>query len=208
MGDVTRTRQGPGAVAYDDVNELIATATRLMQKDAAPDTLTPDDLRRIGEELDIPARYVDQALEALARRREEQAREAQARERLSRLRRARLKQGAWAGVALAGVLAVSGLVVRNGLTTTLAEVAQKRSQVRNVLERRETLHARLDQLTPGLNRDAEVAGADNRVAVEQRRYDERAAAYNASAASFPTSWVVRLSGLPASLPLSSEVSSW
>ncbi|NRD54420.1 hypothetical protein [Corallococcus exiguus] len=111
-------------------------------------------------------------------------------------------------MALAGVLAVSGLVVRNGLTTTLAEVAQKRSQVRNVVERRETLHARLDQLTPGLNRDAEVAGADNRVAVEQRRYDERAAAYNASAASFPTSWVVRLSGLPPSLPLSSEVSSW
>ncbi|QAT87878.1 hypothetical protein EJ065_6349 [Corallococcus coralloides] len=31
MGDVTRTRQGPGAVAHDDVNELIATATRLMQ---------------------------------------------------------------------------------------------------------------------------------------------------------------------------------
>ena len=205
MGDVTRTRQAPGSVAYDDVNELIATATRLMQKDAAPDTLTPEDLRRIGEELDIPARYVDQALEALARRRDD---EAQARERRSLLRRARLRQGAWAGVVLAGVLAVPGLIVRNGLTAQLAEVAQKRAQVRNVVERREALHARLDQLTPGLNRDAEVAGSDNRVAVERRRYDERAAEYNASAASFPTSWVVRLSGLPPVLPLSSEVSSW
>ncbi|MGE6758180.1 LemA family protein [Corallococcus interemptor] len=205
MGDGTRTRQAPGAVAYDDVNELIATATRLMQKDAAPDTLTPEDLRRIGEELDIPARYVDQALEALARRREDEAR---ARERRSLLRRARLRQGALAGVVLVGVLAVPGLIVRNGLTTQLAEVARKRAQVRNVVERREALHARLDQLTPGLNRDAEVAGADNRVAVERRRYDERAAEYNASAASFPTSWVVRLSGLPPVLPLSPEVSSW
>ncbi|RKH60232.1 hypothetical protein D7X55_36515 [Corallococcus sp. AB049A] len=205
MGDVTRTRQSPGSVAYDDVNELIATATRLMQKDAAPDTLTPEDLRRIGEELDIPARYVDQALEALARRREDEAR---ARERRSLLLRARLRRGALAGVVLVGVLAVPGLIVRNGLTTRLAEVAQKRAQVRNVVERREALHARLEQLTPGLNRDAEVAGADNRVAVERRRYDERAAEYNASAASFPTSWVVRLSGLPPVLPLSPEVSSW
>ncbi|RKH47373.1 hypothetical protein D7Y23_22065 [Corallococcus sp. AB050B] len=205
MGDVTRTRQSPGSVAYDDVNELIATATRLMQKDAAPDTLTPEDLRRIGEELDIPARYVDQALEALARRRED---EAKARERRSLLLRARLRRGALAGVVLVGVLAVPGLIVRNGLTTRLAEVAQKRAQVRNVVERREALHARLEQLTPGLNRDAEVAGADNRVAVERRRYDERAAEYNASAASFPTSWVVRLSGLPPVLPLSPEVSSW
>jgi hypothetical protein len=208
MGESTRTRQASETIAYDDVNELIATATRLMQKDAAPETLTPDDLRRIGEELDIPARYVDQALEALARRREEQAREAQARERLARQRRARLRQTAWVGVAVAAVVAGSGLMVRNGLTSTLADVARQRAQVRNVVERRESLRARVDMLTPGPSRDAELAGADNRVAVEQRRYDERAADYNASAASFPTTWVVRLGGLPSSVPLSSEVSSW
>ncbi|NBD13891.1 MULTISPECIES: LemA family protein [Corallococcus] len=208
MSTASRDGAPPRAVAYDDVNELIATATRLMQKDAAPDTLTPDDVRRIGEELDIPARYVDQALEALAKRREAQAREALARERLSRQRRARLRKGAWVGAAVVGLMAVSGLVVRNGLTSTLSDVARQRAQVRNVVDRRESLRARLGLLTPGLERDAELSGADNRVAVEQRRYDERAAGYNASAASFPTNWVVRLSGLPPVLPLSSEVSTW
>ncbi|RKH32503.1 hypothetical protein D7Y13_18805 [Corallococcus praedator] len=209
MSTTTRTGGGPPKdVAYDDVNELIATATRLMQKDAAPDTLTPDDVRKIGEELDIPARYVDQALEALARRREEQAREAQAKERLARLRRVKARRAAWVGAAVVGVLAVSGLVMRNGLTSTLADVARQRAQVRNVVERRESLRARQDTLTPGLARDAELSGADNRVAIEQRRYDERAADYNASATSFPTGWVVRLTGLPPVLPLSSEVSTW
>lgn len=209
MSTSQRTQGAPPThVAYDDVNELIATATRLMQKDAAPETLTAEDLRRIGAELDIPARYVDQALEALALRREEQVQAARAREERSRLRSVKLRQGAWVGAALMGLLAVSGLVVRNGLTSSLSEVARQRAQVRNVLERREVLRARQDSLTPGPERDAELSGADNRVSLEQRRYDERAAGYNASAASFPSGWVGRLSGLPSALPLSSEISTW
>ncbi|AKF85485.1 hypothetical protein MFUL124B02_13115 [Myxococcus fulvus 124B02] len=195
-------------VAYDDVNELIATATRLMQKDTAPETLTAEDLRRIGAELDIPARYVDQALEALARRREAQALEARAREEHARKRARRLRRGAWVGAALLGFMAVWGLVVRNGLTSSMADVARQRAQVRNVLERRESLRARLHSLTPGPERDAELSGADNRVSVEIRRYDERAASFNAAVTSFPSGWIGRLSGLPASLPLSSEVSTW
>ncbi|MFY1832286.1 hypothetical protein ACN47A_40695 [Myxococcus fulvus] len=195
-------------VASDDVNELIATATRLMQKDTAPETLTAEDLRRIGAELDIPARYVDQALDALARRREAQVLEARARAERARQRALRLRRGAWVGAALLGLLAVSGLVVRNDLTSTMAEAARQRAQVRNVLERRESLRARQHTLTPGPERDAELSGADNRVSVETRRYDERAATFNAAIASFPAGWIGRLSGLPASLPLSSEVSTW
>ncbi|MFY2562939.1 hypothetical protein ACN469_35425 [Corallococcus terminator] len=209
MSTSQRTQGAPPThVAYDDVNELIATATRLMQKDAAPETLTAEDLRRIGAELDIPARYVDQALETLARRREEQVQEARAREEQARLRSVRLRRGAWVGAAFMGLLAMSGLVVRNGLTSSLSEVARQRAQVRNVLERREALRARQDTVTPGPERDAELSGADNRVSLEMRRYDERAANFNASIASFPTGWVGRLSGLPSVLPLSSELSTW
>jgi hypothetical protein len=61
---------------------------------------------------------------------------------------------------------------------------------------------------PGPERDAQLSGADNRVAVETHRYDLAATGYNASASSFPQSLVVRLTGLPPSVPLSSEVKSW
>lgn len=208
MSTSSQTRSPPGPIAYEDVDDLIHTATRLMQKDAAPETLTADDLKQIGAELDIPARYIDRALEALTQRRLEQERERQERERERQARLARLRRSAWVAAGVAGVLALSGLFVRNGLNSTLADVARQRAQVRNVVERRERVQQRYGSATPGPERDAELSGADNRVSVEQRRYDEAAAGYNASATSFPSVLVVRLTGLPPSVPLSSEVTSW
>jgi hypothetical protein len=208
MSTSSQQRPPGGQVAYDDVDDLISTATRLMQKDAAPETLTTEDLKRIGEELDIPAEYIDKAMGALAQRREEQERERQAQEHARKARLARLRRSAWVAAGMAGVLALSGLFVRNGLNSTLADVSRQRAQVRNVVERRERVQQRYGSATPGPERDAELSGADNRVAVEQRRYDAAASGYNASASSFPTVLVVRLTGLPPSVPLSSEVTTW
>lgn len=208
MSDSTQVRPPQGQVAYEDVDDLINTATRLMQKDAAPDTLTTEDLKRIGAELDIPAQYIDRAMETLEQRRREQELERQAQERARQARRAALKKGAWVAAAVAAVLALGGLSVRNGLNTTLNEVSRQRAQVRNVVERRERTQERYATSVPGPERDAQLSGADNRVAVETRRYDTVATDYNASASAFPASLVVRLTGLPPSVPLSSEVKSW
>lgn len=213
MSDSTRSRPSQGHVAYDDVDELISTATRMMQKDTAPETLTTDDLKRIGEELDIPGRYIDQAMAELARRRQEQEQARRAAEAAERARRERLRKrlrvGGIVAACFAVVLGLSGLSVRNGLNTRLQEVARQRAQVRNVLERRVEVERRQATAAPGPERDAQLSGADNRVAVEKRRYDERATEYNTAASSFPQSWVVGLTGLPPAVPLSTEVgTSW
>ena len=52
MSDSTRSRPPQGQVAYEDVDDLIHTATRLMQKDAAPETLTTEDLMTLNAKVD------------------------------------------------------------------------------------------------------------------------------------------------------------
>ena len=202
-----RARLSPGdeaqgvKVPLDDVDDLIALATRLMQKEEAPDSLTPEDVRRIGSELDIPERFVDEALATLgARRHEAQLARAAARRR----------RVAWgvAALALLGVGAVGAGSVHNGLQAQRAAAAGQQAQVRNVLQRRERVRERLAGAAPSRERDAELAGADNRISVEQRRYDTLASEYNAHAAAFPAVLVVRALGLPRALPLSTEVGAW
>lgn len=213
MSEPTRTRPPkPGEVAYEDVDDVISTATRLMQKDSAPETLTAEDLQRIGQELDIPPEYIERARDELARRRqqEEAARreaEAAAQARAQRLR-SRLRLGAFVSAGVAVVLGLFTLSVHNGLNGSLQEVTRQRAQVRNVLERHEATQARYATSTPGPERDAQLSGAENRVAVEKRRYDTAATGYNAAASAFPQSLVVGLTGLPRSVPLSTEVSTW
>lgn len=212
MSEETRNRPPQGQVAFDDVDDLIHTATRLMQKDTAPETLTTDDLKRIGQELDIPAQYIDQAMGVLEQRRQEQERARLEAERARQARRALVRKVALVGtgvtVALAGVLGLWGISARNSLNTSLQEVTRQHAQVRIAVERRERVQERYATSTPGPERDAQLSGADNRVSVEQRRYDAAATEYNASASAFPRSVVVRVSGMPSSVPLSSEMKSW
>lgn len=213
MSTPTRPRPPkPGDVAYEDVDDLISTATRLMQKDAAPETLTPEDVQRIGQELDIPPEYIERAREELSRRREQEEaarREAEAADKARRERlRARVRLGGMAAAGLAVVLGLFTLSVHNGLNGTLQDVTRQRAQVRNVLDRQEAVQSRYATSAPGPERDAQLSGAENRVAVEKRRYDQAATEYNASASSFPQSMVVGLTGLPRAVPLSTEVSTW
>lgn len=205
----TGGRASSERIAYEDVDDLIHTATRLMQEqDTARDTLTPEDLKRIGQELDIPAEYIDRALEVLARRRqeEEQARRAEALRR--KQRRALLRKVAVGAAVVTGLLGLGGVSVHNALNAALAEVERQRAQVRIAVERRERVQARYATSAPGPERDAQLSGADNRVSVEQRRYDLLASEYNATAGAFPRTLVVSLTGLPPRLPLSNEVATW
>lgn len=60
-------------------------------------------------------------------------------------------------------------------------------------------------VTAGNDANAELAGAESRVGIEKRRYDEAATAYNQNAGGWLGPLARRVNGLPPSVPLSSEV---
>ncbi|AUX24375.1 hypothetical protein SOCEGT47_049120 [Sorangium cellulosum] len=188
-----------GAIDHEDVDEVIALAARLAEADK--DRLSVEDLERIGAELEIPPHQVRRAVEELGRRRQrEAARRAATRRRL-----------VWAGAALSALVLLLGaltLSARASLEQARAEAQRRRAQVENVVERRERTRARHEGAAPSPERDAELAGADNRVSIERRRYDEGASAYNALASGLSEQLAARLFGLPARVPLSNEIGSW
>ncbi|KYF80760.1 hypothetical protein BE11_49815 [Sorangium cellulosum] len=186
-------------VDYEDVDEVIALAARLAEADK--DRLRIEDLERVGAELEIPPHHVRRAVEELAARRQREAAQ-----ELAGRRRLR-----WAGAALAGIVLVLGAITlsaRASLEQARAEVQRRRAQVENVVERRERTRARHEGAAPSPERDAELAGADNRVSIERRRYDEDASAYNALASGLSEQLAARLFRLPARVPLSNEIDAW
>jgi len=68
------------------------------------------------------------------------------------------------------------------------------------------VQARLEGRAPDREVDAEIAGAENRVRIERKRYDEAAADYNRVAGGFNARWVTIFSGHPKRVPMSMEVS--
>ena len=89
---------------------------------------------------------------------------------------------------LAGLISVCALVIggiaftqtSGELSKAWAEVERARAQVRNVQARQQEVKARLATAEPGINRDSELEGAENRVRVERGHYDQAAAAYNST----------------------------
>ena len=186
-------------VDVEDVDEVIGLAAQAAS--SAPERLTVKELVDVGEQIGIPAAAVERAVTELeARRRVE------AEARAQKTKRVRTAAAVGAGVLV--VLVALGLVGQSGLQSKLTVVEQKRAQVRNVLDRKAEVEARLRGAPPSPDSDAERAGSENRVAIERRRYDEAAAEYNAASGSFPGSVWRRLFGLPDRAPLSNEVTSW
>lgn len=91
------------------------------------------------------------------------------------------------------------------LSARWADVERARAQVQNVKEKQQEVLTRLKDTAPSDARDAEVAGADNRVRIERKRYDEAASAYNAGVDGVLARWAAKASGLPEEAALSSEV---
>lgn len=77
-----------------------------------------------------------------------------------------------------------------------------------MIERRAHVEEIWRERPESLDRDAELAGAENRVGIERRRYDEAAAAYNASASTLPHALTCGLVGVPCRAPLASEIPSF
>lgn len=203
---MTQRRIAPSAdlVDADDVDEVIGLAATAMN--ASADKLSVEDLVEVGGELGIPAVAIERAVAELeARRRAEKAAAAEAQARTKALRQ-RLLLGALGGSAALAILGASG---HSSLQGQLSVVEQKRAQVRNVIERRASVDERLSHsAAPSVERDAERAGAENRISIERRRYDEAAAQYNAAASSTTGRLWQTLFGLPRRAPLSNEIASW
>ncbi len=186
-------------VDYQDVDEVIGLASELLHADE--ESLSLEDVEDIGRQLDIPAEYVQQAVQALGER-QRLARKAAA-------KRERFRHIIWTTLAVALlVVGVVSMRAHQSLVSLWGDVDQARSQVQSVLERRTEVQARLhgEELTS--TREAELAGADNRVRIEMRRYDEAAAVYNTRAGAFPGSLWVSLFGLPPRARLASDVEGW
>ena len=190
-------------VDVEDVDDVIGVAARM--KDADQDRLTVEEVEEVALELDIEPEYVGRAVEALEARRAEQERREEA-ERAGR----RLRRGVAVAAAVALVVGLLGasLLGQSGLSERQSVADQKRAQVVNVIERRRQVQATLkgQPMTP--DREAERIGSENRVRVEQRRYDEAAARYNAYASSIPGMLACALFGRPSQLPLSNEIDTW
>jgi hypothetical protein len=190
-------------VRLDDVDDVIGIAAEL--KNQATEELSVADLEQVASELDIEPAYVAPAVEALEQRRRRAAEEAAA----TALRRKRLLRRALiAGAALLAVLIAVPLWLQSGLRADLSEVQRQRAQVRNVTERQAATVAQWEKAPAGPDRSAELSGAENRVRIERKRYDDAAARYNTHAGGPLNSVTAALFGLPTQVPLSNEVETW
>lgn len=183
-----------------DLDDVIELATR--RAEARQDELSRAELERIAAELDISPAEVEAAVSELKRRRAAEKAAAGARLAGDTLRRKRLTR---IGLAVGGVVLLLALWTPFSLGGKLSEVERRRSQVHNVVERQAAVQARLGDRAPTREIDAELAGAENRVRIEQRHYDEAAAAYNRAAGGFPALLFRGIFGYPATVPLSADM---
>ncbi len=185
MSDIERT----------DLSEIIEIASLKLAEDQ--DRLTEAQVDEIAAELGIPREYVDDAQAILQEQRQAEAAEETQREATRRTL-------VWVGLGIAGLCALASMVGYNSLNATLALVDQQHAQVVNVMERQAETKTRLADHPHSSSKAAELAGAENRVRIERKRYDEEAASYNRKAASFPNSLWRGLFGLPSARPLSND----
>ncbi len=191
------------SVRLDDVDDIIGIAAELRSEEA--ETLSLADLKEVGQELDIEPCYIERAVKALEQRRQTASRQVQ----LEAVRSTRLKRRLLIGGAvLVAVLAVATFWGQHGLRHDYAQVQLRRAQVRNVLERQLSVEKRYRQAPPSPERDAELSGAENRVRIERRRYDQAATEYNTNAGGLLRRLCAPLFGFPKQVPLSTDVKKW
>ena len=197
----------PEQIEFEDVDDVIGVALEL--RDESESKISTDTLEDIAEELDIDPRYVDRALDVLDERRAE-AKRMDERSQLLRIQSYKL-----ALKVLLGCLLVSGVGIvswtlltantQSALASEWAEVEQRRSQVLNVQQRMHLVQQRLAEAPRNIQTNDELAGAENRVSIERRRYDRAAAQYNQLTSSLPHAWFCSYVEAPCHAALAHEV---
>lgn len=198
-----RAADAERTIAADDVDDVVGVAAALEQADQQ--RVGVGEMKEIAAELRIDPRYVEPAIDSLERGRR-MAREA--RERARKRRIALAIRGAIGLGGIAAALALGAAWTRGVLAPAWSDVERARAQVETVRERRERVEEIWRDRPASLDRDAELAGAENRVGIERRRYDEAAAAYNARAGGLPHVLFCRVAGVPCRAELSSEIEGW
>lgn len=190
-------------VRYEDVDDVIAAAAKA--KNAEEDLLSVEELEQVADELDIPKHLVAPAIETVRKRREAEL----AAERAKAERARRLRLGALVGgAALAAIVLIASFTTYGGLRDAKLAAERQRAQVINVIERQQATRAQWASAADSADKQAELSGAENRVRVERARYDELATEYRRRAGGVFGSLVRSLTGLPDTLPLSSEQHEW
>ncbi len=190
-------------IADDEVDDIIGIATEIAEDERKRQAqLDVGDVVEIGQELGLEEQHVEQAVDVLRDRQQADARTIA--ESKARRRKYAIIGGSVVGAVVVLVL-ILGLSGRSNLRSLKAEADEKRAQVQNVLDRQRQVNARYEGKAATAERDAELAGATNRVAIEHRRYDQAANAYNAATDSLSGSLGVTLFGMPDELPLSAEL---
>lgn len=123
-----------------------------------------------------------------------------------------LRLGAQALFTLSVVLAgsyVAGVShVRMNLRVTRERIDAQRAQVRRVVMRQAETAALWQRQAASNERNAELSGSINRVAIEVRRYDVLVREYNDMAGAWWGCRARSATELPARFPYSNEVQSW
>lgn len=189
----------PAEIDPKSLDEIIEIAAQMAE--SKPERLSAEELRRIAAELDIPEADLGRAIDELKRRRAAllaaEAKAAATRRRIGLIA---------AGVL--GALLLALLVVQAGVRAAWHEVEGRRAQLINVMERQTATVAQWQDAPPGPDRAAELSGAENRVRIERKRYDDAATRYNVKVDGLLGGLARATFGLHARAPLSNEVDTW
>lgn len=188
------------AIDEDDVDDVIGHAERI--KLGEEGKLSLDELKAVGRELDLEDRHVELAVHEL------EAERKQAQAQAARLSARRRKLASFVAIGVAMLIALLGaltLSARSALHASLGDVQSKAAQLESVRERQARVQAMYAGRAATLDSDAELLGAENRVRVEQKRYDEAAARYNAEARGLGAGLATSLFELPDRVPMSNEL---
>jgi hypothetical protein len=190
-------------VPREDLDDIIGEAAR--RKQVAEESLTVAEIEEVAAELDIDESYVEAAVRELQRRKERAEKERERAEKRSQ----RMRKGARIGfIGVAVLCLVAFGISYSRLNSKLSAAEQKRAQVENVVERQVETEEQYAGQPTSIEKNASLEGAENRVRIEIRRYDEAASSYNRSARGFPGGVVRAFVGMPESLPLSNEIEQW
>ena len=179
-------------VAHEDLDDVIELAARMMQEEEG--ALTDEEVKEVALELDIPEAYIDRARAQLERVKAEKEAETK---RLAAAKKRKIIIG-----SAVVVFAVAVVGVNNSSVGSLhARVAAQEAQVDNVTERQREVTQMLQSRPNSPDKDAELLGAQNRVRVETKRYNEVAAKYNARTEGAFTTFTLLFSSLPSSVSM-------
>lgn len=170
---VLRT-QPQGPLQRKEAEEILDVALRIEARQSPDQPLTLDELKAIGFEIGLDPASLDRAAALVEERRLKRQ------QQRAQLRRG-LKVAAAVGLALAAVNGGLVLASRSTLMDQRVQCELQQAQVQNMLQRQSHVEARFKDAAQSPERESELAGSENRVALARRRYLEAASNYQRSA---------------------------